>query len=211
MSEEIVCEKPTKVKPGRREITDCITKTVIGYFVHKRQAVFRELGLTDWGKHRADVMSLALKKRTLTLVEVKSCHADFKGDLKFENYLPYCNVMYFAIPHDSKWIEPYRARLRELGIGIMALTSSGSLEIIQFAKRRTMKKREKYGLLVRLAYRCATFSPRTHTSRRNKTTDSGFRYQELCEKSMTKRVPTKTSTARHKRLAKRRVKALSGK
>jgi hypothetical protein len=182
---------------------------VIGYFVHKRQAVFRELGLAAWGKHRADIMSLALSKRTLTLVEVKSCHADFKGDMKFENYLPYCNIMYFAIPHGSTWIEPYRIRLRELGIGIMSLTSTGSLEIIQFAKRRIMKKAQKYRILVRLAYRCATFSPRTHTSRRNKTTASGFRYQELCEKSLTKRVATKTSTARHKRLAKRRVKDLA--
>jgi hypothetical protein len=173
-------------KPNRREITDCITKSVIAYLVHKRLAVFRELGLKEWGRRRADIMALAMKKRTITIIEVKSCHADFKSDLKLEEYLPFSNIMYIAIPDNSAWMDQYKPRLKELGIGLMVLGKYGTIRVSIPAKKRTMKKKAKYGLLVRLAYRCATFSLRTHRQRLARTTASGFRYQDLAEKKAKK-------------------------
>jgi hypothetical protein len=171
-----------KFKFNRKELTEAITTSVIAYLVHKRHAAFKELGLKDWGRRRADVVSLQMKKRTLTIVEVKSCHSDFKSDSKFEEYLPFCNVMYIAVPSESTWIEKYKPRLKELGIGIMELNRYGSIHIKLNAKRRTMKKKVKYSLLVRLAWRCASFSLRTHTHRLARTTASGLRYQDLAER-----------------------------
>jgi hypothetical protein len=175
-------EETILIKPTRRETTDCITRSVIAYLVHKRLAVFKELGLLEWGKRRVDVMALAMKKRTITVVEVKSCHADFKSDLKLEEYLPYSNIMYIAVPDGSTWMDQYKPRLKELGIGLMVLGKYGVIKITNPAKKRTMKKKAKYSLLVRLAYRCASFSLRTHKQRLARTTASGLRYQDLAER-----------------------------
>jgi hypothetical protein len=123
-----------------------------------------------------------MKKKTLTIIEVKSCHSDFKTDLKMDEYLPFCNIMYVAVPCESTWIEQYRPMLKEKGIGIMELSKYGTIKVIMSAKRRTMKKKAKYGLLVRLAWRCASYSLRTHTQRLARTTASGIRYQDLAER-----------------------------
>ena len=87
--------------------------------------------------------------------------------------------MYIAIPCDSDWIDPYKAGLKELGISIMELSKYGTIKVIQNAKKRTMKKRVKYDMLVRIAWRCASFSLRTHAQRLARTTESGLRFQAL--------------------------------
>lgn len=167
------------LKPNRKEITNCITMSVIAYFVKKRCSVFKELGLKEWGLRRADVLSFSLKKKTITIIEVKSGHADYKADKKFEEYLPYCNTMYIAIPKDSTWIDQYRSRLKELGIGIMELNTYGEIRVIQNAKRRTMKKRTKYDMLARLVWRCGTYSLKTHRRKYAATSINGIRYCEI--------------------------------
>lgn len=177
---DVTIEPP--VKAGRKEITECITKSAIAYFVKKRLSVFREIGLKEWGSRRADILCLALKKRTITLVEVKSGHADFKSDNKFEEYLPFCNVMYFAVHGDIEWLEQYKPRLRELGIGVMYLGRYGSIDIVIPAKRRKMKKKAKYSIITRLAWRCGTYSLRTHCRRYCATSASGIRYMELASR-----------------------------
>lgn len=167
------------VKFTRKELTEAITQSVISYFVHKRHAVFKELGLKEWGRRRVDILSLTLKRRTLTIVEVKSCHEDFKSDTKWKEYLEYSNILYIAVPFESSWIDRYKPQFKELGVGIISMTQSGTVRVVQNAKRRTMKKRIKYALLTRIAWRCASFSLRTHAQRLSRTTESGLRYQEL--------------------------------
>jgi hypothetical protein len=49
-----------------------------------------------WGPLRFDSISLDLKTWLITGFEIKVSRADFLGDKKWQNYLPYCNRFYFA-------------------------------------------------------------------------------------------------------------------
>lgn len=46
---------------------------------------------------RVDVMAMDEKGR-FAIVEVKSSLADFRADGKWQDYLPYCDLFYFAVP-----------------------------------------------------------------------------------------------------------------
>jgi len=48
---------------------------------------------------RVDVMALDSKGQ-VTIVEVKVSTADFRGDRKWTEYLPYCDRFFFAVPVD---------------------------------------------------------------------------------------------------------------
>ncbi|WP_413203659.1 MmcB family DNA repair protein [Rhodospirillum sp. A1_3_36] len=48
---------------------------------------------------RADVMAVDAKGM-VTIVEVKSCLADFQSDHKWEDYRSFCDVFFFAVPED---------------------------------------------------------------------------------------------------------------
>lgn len=48
---------------------------------------------------RADVTALS-EKGDITMVEVKSCRADFDIDQKWPEYKKYCDRFYFAVPED---------------------------------------------------------------------------------------------------------------
>ncbi len=48
---------------------------------------------------RVDVMALDEKGR-IAVVEVKSSLADFRADRKWEDYLEFCDLFYFAVPED---------------------------------------------------------------------------------------------------------------
>ncbi len=48
---------------------------------------------------RADVIALAPDGR-LTIVEIKSCVADFRADRKWPDYRDFCDRFFFAVPHD---------------------------------------------------------------------------------------------------------------
>lgn len=56
-----------------------------------------ELVLPDG--RRADIVALG-SDGTLTIVEVKSCLADFRADAKWPFYRAHCDRLYFAIPLD---------------------------------------------------------------------------------------------------------------
>lgn len=46
---------------------------------------------------RVDVMGIGRDGR-ITVIEVKSCEADFRADRKWPEYLTYCDLFYFAVP-----------------------------------------------------------------------------------------------------------------
>lgn len=48
---------------------------------------------------RVDVVALDRASR-FTVVEIKSCEADFRTDGKWRDYLPYADRFYFAVPED---------------------------------------------------------------------------------------------------------------
>lgn len=61
------------------------------------QAVVAELPLANG--RRADLVALDRDGR-LSIVEVKSCRADFVADHKWPEYLGYCDFFYFAVGPD---------------------------------------------------------------------------------------------------------------
>lgn len=58
------------------------------------QAVLPEVPLANG--RRADLLALD-RLGQVTLVEVKSCRADFRADRKWQHYLAYCDRFYFAV------------------------------------------------------------------------------------------------------------------
>lgn len=58
------------------------------------RAVIAELPLADG--RRADLMALC-PRGTITIIEVKSCLADFRADGKWEDYRQWCDHFYFAV------------------------------------------------------------------------------------------------------------------
>ena len=66
---------------------------------------------------RADIVGLDLQGR-ITLVEVKVSTADLRGDLKWPEYLDYCDRFFWAVPDgfplgdfDLPWFQPERCGL----------------------------------------------------------------------------------------------------
>lgn len=80
-----------------REVTDLLTKAVIGYYVKQMFAVHREFGVLPKGRRRVDVMALK-RDRTLIACEVKRDLADFKRDRKWREYAPHCDYLHIALP-----------------------------------------------------------------------------------------------------------------
>ncbi len=65
-----------------------------------RQAGFGTLTeFTLRNRRRVDVIALAEDGR-ITVVEVKSSEADFRADVKWRDYLDFCDAFYFAVPEE---------------------------------------------------------------------------------------------------------------
>lgn len=67
--------------------------------------LFRDLGQTPLAEfklangRRADVAALD-RAGKLTIVEIKSCRADFEADQKWGDYLEFCDSFFFAVDPD---------------------------------------------------------------------------------------------------------------
>ncbi|WP_408887780.1 MmcB family DNA repair protein [Novacetimonas hansenii] len=71
-----------------------------------RRAIAHLCGQHDWAvlhemplpnRRRADVMALSPNGQ-FTCIEIKSGLPDFRGDLKWPEYRPWCDAFYFAVP-----------------------------------------------------------------------------------------------------------------
>jgi hypothetical protein len=64
-------------------------------------AVLAEMPLANG--RRADIVAID-HQGSITIIEIKSCLADFRADRKWQDYLDYCDHFYFAVdadfPHD---------------------------------------------------------------------------------------------------------------
>ena len=87
----------TPLTPGRPDVTATLTRGV--------SRLFRDLGLSAMPEfrlpngRRADIAGLCPKGR-FVIAEIKSCEADFSGDAKWADYLPFCDEFYFAVGAD---------------------------------------------------------------------------------------------------------------
>lgn len=101
------------------------------WLAYKGNSVHVELGLTAWGKLRADLWAFrTVQGRTrTTLVELKSGYADFATDLKFHKYREFAHQCYLAIDL-SKLNPKQRSRVRsgvkKAGFGLLDIATDDS-------------------------------------------------------------------------------------
>lgn len=80
---------------GAAAVTRAVTRGAARLFEDLGQAVLTEFRLANG--RRADLTGLAVDG-TITIVEVKSGIPDFAADRKWEEYGPFCDRFYFAVP-----------------------------------------------------------------------------------------------------------------
>lgn len=74
-----------------------VRRGVIRFFARNQIFLTPEVGLPNG--RRADLMGLD-DKGYLVIVEIKVSKADFLGDMKWPEYLDYCDRFYWAVPSD---------------------------------------------------------------------------------------------------------------
>lgn len=79
---------------SRPDETSALTRGVMRLFVDMGLAPLAEFQLANG--RRADIAALDRKGR-VTIVEVKSCRADYEADAKWPDYLDFCDAFYFAV------------------------------------------------------------------------------------------------------------------
>ena len=82
------------VRPG---VTADITRGVLRLFHDLGCAAVVEFTLPNG--RRADVVGLD-RKGKLAMVEIKSCRADYEADMKWGDYIDFCDAFYFAVGRD---------------------------------------------------------------------------------------------------------------
>ena len=78
----------------RPEVTDAVTRGAARLFDALGYAPLLEVGLPNG--RRADIMALGPRGQ-IAIVEVKSSLEDFRVNLKWPEYLPYCDAFFFAV------------------------------------------------------------------------------------------------------------------
>lgn len=139
---------------GGRARTNKVLLACIYYFSHYMYSCYPELGVERWGKRRMDLLCLH-PKQDIVGVEIKQSIADFRGDNKYTDYLPYCNKMYFAFPEDlySKYEQEIRTSL-DKDIGILVLSEkTGLVYTARKAKIRDISGANKKSIVMRMAWR----------------------------------------------------------
>lgn len=92
--------KPDRAAPvfdGRPEATSAVTRGTLRLLREMGQSCVTEISLNTG--RRVDVLGID-RKGLVTIVEVKSSFADFTTDQKWQEYLPFCDRFFFAVPLD---------------------------------------------------------------------------------------------------------------
>ena len=90
-------ENPENSQPGPSPETLRLTRGVCRLFADEGLGPLTEFRLPN--RRRVDVIGLDAGGE-FRIVEVKISVADFRADLKWPDYLPYCDQFYFAVPAD---------------------------------------------------------------------------------------------------------------
>lgn len=83
--------------PARPEVTARLTRGVARLLIDMGCAVLAEMRLSNG--RRADLVGIC-PKGTFTVVEIKSCRADFETDSKWQDYLDWGDRFYFAVTEE---------------------------------------------------------------------------------------------------------------
>jgi hypothetical protein len=109
------------------------------------RAVVAELPLANG--RRADLAAIDRAGRIL-IVEIKSSRADFTADRKWQDYLEYCDLFYFAVPPG------FPQALLPADEGLI-LADPFFAEIVREARPRALAASRRKAMLVRFAHTAA--------------------------------------------------------
>jgi hypothetical protein len=115
--------------------------------------LFLELGhssvaeLTLPNGRRADLVALS-PDGTFTIVEVKSCLADFRADGKWEDYLEFCDRFYFAVDEEF----PQTVLPKDIGL-IVADAYGGA--ILRESEEAALAPARRKAMTLRFAHHAA--------------------------------------------------------
>jgi hypothetical protein len=109
-------------------------------------AVLAELPLGNG--RRADLVAVD-RAGTISLIEIKSCRADFVSDRKWYAYLDYCDRFYFAVASDF----PHHLLPSDAGL-ILADRFGG--EIVRSAPHRPLAPARRKAMLIRFGRAAAS-------------------------------------------------------
>jgi hypothetical protein len=169
-------KKPRIFKPSfaskRKNVAEGLKQAVGFYLLHKGYSCTYELGISAWGKHRADVIGCRLKGQ-LVMVEVKSSVADFRADHKWPEYVrsKVVDQFYFAFTEDT-WNkiqarEDLRTRIRRVPGVLLLSETTGYVYVKKRAALIEIPESNRVAMLARLAWRQGELSKRT-TARRQR-------------------------------------------
>lgn len=115
--------------------------------------LFSDMGLTPIAEfklangRRADVAALD-RRGAITIAEVKSCRADFETDLKWPEYLDFCDRFYFAVDPG------FPVELLPEGEGLIMADAFGAM-IAQIAAERPLVAARRKAVTLRFARQAA--------------------------------------------------------
>lgn len=118
-----------------------IQRGVARAMIDSDHAVLSELPLANG--RRADLVAVDHAGR-ITLVEIKTCRADFLCDHKWQDYLAYCDRFYFAVGSD------FPCDLLPAGEGLI-LADRFEGAIVRDARVRPLGAARRKAMLVRFA------------------------------------------------------------
>jgi hypothetical protein len=122
----------------RPEVTVAVCRGASRLMRQAGFSVLREMPLPDG--RRADIFAVDAKG-AITIVEVKSSIEDWRADLKWPDYLAWCDQLYFAVPVDF----PQALIAEEVGL-IVADAYGG--EILRHPQARALAAARRKSLLI---------------------------------------------------------------
>jgi hypothetical protein len=90
-------EPPVPSRQTRPDVTVAVCRGACRLMRQAGYTVLPEMSLPDG--RRADIFAVG-RGGSLTIVEVKSSIEDWRADLKWPDYLDWCDQLYFAVPVD---------------------------------------------------------------------------------------------------------------
>ncbi len=126
---------------GPPDIAAGIFRGVTRALMEADQSVLPELPLAN--SRRADLVTID-RNGQITIVEVKSCLADYRSDHKWQDYLDYCDHFYFAVSEDF----PLDVLPSDEGLMI---ADSFTAEILRPARHRPLSAARRKAMLIRFA------------------------------------------------------------
>jgi hypothetical protein len=125
---------------------EAISRGVGRAFSDADHAVLAELPLRNG--RRADLVAID-RRGTISLVEIKSCRADFLADRKWCDYQGYCDRFYFAVARD------FPSDLLPADEGLILADRFGG-EIVREAPTRPLGPARRKAMLIRFSRAAAS-------------------------------------------------------